>query len=81
LNGFENQSHVQSFDDKLSAIDKLIMDAAAATDAGDFAGALVLFREALQALKSARQLINDADDLTETENSIAEINQLLGEYE
>ena len=77
MDGFSEQNYTQKFDDELLAVDKMIMDAAAATDAGDFRGALNTFRCALKALKTARQYISASPELAHLEASIAEMDELL----
>ena len=62
--------------DDIDAMDNLIANAAAATDAGDYEAALLGFSKAL---KLARQIFGEIVELTELENTIEDINKLLGE--
>ena len=77
MKGLNEQNYVHSFDAELAAVDAMISEAAAATDAGDYGRALKLFKRAILALKSARQLIETVGDLSGMENSIAEMDGLL----
>jgi len=79
LNGFNERNHGHSFEAELLAVDSNIMDAAAAIDAGDFSGALDLFRRALFSLKSARQLIDGGSELDDIEHAITDIDKLLND--
>ena len=79
MKGFKEQNDMMCFDTELLAIDTIIYDAAAATDAGDFSGALVLLKSALNKLKNAKALINAASELESLENTIAEMGELLSE--
>ena len=70
-----DKNGVDSFGEyETGAVDKLINEASAAIDDGDYRAALDGFRSAL---KLARQYFGDSAELTELENSIYEINKLL----
>jgi len=62
--------------DDFESVDKLIAAAASATDAGDYKTALAGFK---QALELARGYFGENLELTELENTISEINELLKE--
>jgi len=64
----------QTFDAGLDAIDKLISNAAAATDACDFGAAINGFK---QALVLTRQLFGEQTELEELEKMIAEIRAMM----
>ena len=66
----------QSFDADLLAIDKIVAEAAASIDAGDYQSALLGFR---QALNLARQFFGENIELTELEDTIADISEKLGD--
>ena len=62
--------------DGAEAVDKQLSEASAATDAGDYRAALDGFSKTLSL---ARHLFGENVELTELENSISEISDLLGE--
>ena len=62
--------------DGFESVDTLIAAAASATDAGDYKTALAGFK---QALELARGYFGENLELTELENTISEINELLKE--
>ena len=64
----------QNFDADLSVIDRIIADAAAAIDSGDYHSALIGFKQALQL---AKHFFGENIELTELEGTIAEINEQL----
>jgi len=59
---------------KLAAIDNIIADAVAATDKGDYKGALESFEQALEVTK---RIFGDNLELTELKHKIAEIQEIL----
>ena len=62
--------------DNTDTIDNLISEAASAIDSGDHRAALDGFTKALEL---SRQLFGEQIELTELEEAISEINQLLGD--
>jgi len=61
---------------ELAAVDNILADAAAATDEGDYQGALDGFE---QALEVTQRIFGDNLELTELKHKIADIHELLDE--
>ena len=61
---------------ELAAVDDIIADAAAATDEGDYKGALDGFEHALEV---TQRIFGDNIELTELKHKIADIHELLDE--
>ena len=61
---------------ELAAVDEMLSDAAAATDEGDYQGALNGFE---QALEVTQRIFGDNIELTELKHKIADIHELLDE--
>jgi len=61
---------------ELAAVDNILNDAAAATDEGDYQGALEGFE---QALEVTQRIFGDNIELTELKHKIADIHELLDE--
>jgi len=63
---------------ELAAVDEILADAAAATDKGNYKGALTGFE---QALEVTQRIFGDNLELTELKHKIADIHELLDEQE
>jgi len=61
---------------ELAAVDEILADAAAATDEGDYQGALNGFEHALEV---TQRIFGDNLELTELKHKIADIHELLDE--
>ena len=61
---------------ELAAVDNILADAAAATDEGDYKGALDGFEHALEV---TQRIFGDNIELTELKHKIADIHELLDE--
>jgi len=61
---------------ELANVDNILADAAAATDEGDYQGALNSFE---QALEVTQRIFGDNLELTELKHKIADIHELLDE--
>jgi len=61
---------------ELATVDEILADAAAATDEGNFQGALDGFE---QALEVTQRIFGDNIELTELKHKIADIHELLDE--
>ena len=61
---------------ELAAVDSILADAAAATDEGDYQGALDGFEHALEV---TQRIFGDNLELTELKHKIADIHELLDE--
>ena len=61
---------------ELASVDNILADAAAATDEGDYQGALNGFE---QALEVTQRIFGDNLELTELKHKIADIHELLDE--
>jgi len=61
---------------ELAAVDDILADAAAATDEGDYEGALNGFEHALEV---TQRIFGDNIELTELKHKIADIHELLDE--
>jgi len=61
---------------ELANVDSILADAAAATDEGDYQGALEGFE---QALEVTQRIFGDNIELTELKHKIADIHELLDE--
>jgi len=59
---------------ELAAVDNMLADAAAATDVGDYQGALDGFE---QALEVTQRIFGDNLELTELKHKIADIHEIL----
>jgi len=62
----------------LAAVDSMLAEAAAATDEGDYKGALEGFE---QALEVTQRIFGDNIELTELKHKIADIHELLEEQD
>jgi len=63
---------------ELAAVDDMLAEAAAATDEGDFKGALDGFENALEV---TQRIFGDNIELTELKHKIADIHELLDEQD
>ena len=63
---------------ELAAVDDMLAEAAAATDEGDFKGALSGFENALEV---TQRIFGDNIELTELKHKIADIHELLDEQD
>ena len=61
---------------ELAAVDEILSEAAAATDEGDYKGALNSFEHALEV---TQRIFGDNIELTELKHKIADIHELLDE--
>jgi hypothetical protein len=76
-----NKNDIIKFEDlsnlgELVVVDNLLTDAAAATDEGDYRGALNGFEHALEV---TQRIFGDNIELTELKHKIADIHELLDE--
>ena len=79
----KKNNDIIEFDDlsslgELAAVDDIIADAVAATDEGDYRGALESFEHALEVTK---RIFGDNIELTELKHKIADIHEILEKQE